>query len=399
MKKIFLMLLFALPLVLCACSGSGKPPKTDPNGTKAPGGTTNAATTTAAKTEAPDEPEKPDVSTLKGAYADDFRIGIALPNNIFNEWSKYGTVITDNFNSFTCENEMKPDALLDREATVANVEANYTEAKVKFTAPKRLIEHAVACGAKVRLHTLVWHSQTPNWFFTEDYTDNGKLVSREVMLQRMENYIKDVLTYFKENYPGLVYAVDVVNEAVDPGTGDANGIRVENSKWYATIGPDFIYYAFLYARKYAAPDMKLFYNDYACMWKPDQILNALSKAKEEGLIDGIGMQSHLDINTSIDMFVNTAKRFCDEGYEVQLTELDVGVPAPTEDNFEKQGRYFENLMKGIVKLRRSGANITAVTVWGLSDGFTWRPNDYPLLFDKALAPKPAFDGFLAASGV
>lgn len=394
MKKLLLFLIFMLPLgVFVGCTpASGKP-----DGAAATGGET---TKTPPPTEQETEPsgDKPeDAPSLYKSYADEFMIGVALPDGVLAEWNKYGGVITQNFNSITCENEMKPDFILDRTATVADVEGNYTSPKVKFSAPSRAVKCAVENGMKMRLHTLVWHAQTPAWFFTEDYTDDGELVSREVMLARMESYIRSVLEYYGENYPGLIYAVDVVNEAFDGGDGDGNGVRMKNNKWYETIGPDYVYWAFYYARKYAPEGARLFYNDYACMWKVDMILGNLKKAKDEGLIDGIGMQSHLSVGDPVPLFCDAIKRFAAAGYEVQLTELDVGIKGDTEANFKAQGKFYRELMTEVVGLRRAGVDITSVTVWGLSDELTWRRGEFPLLLDGELGIKPAYEGFLAAS--
>lgn len=339
-----------------------------------------------------DEPEKP--TTLSGAYSGIFPIGVAVPNAVLSDLGKYGDML-DEFDLLTCENETKPDALLDHAANAADTKKYYTSPKVNFSSAMLAAEYAKSHGKRLRLHTLVWHSQTPAWFFTEDYTDGGAPVSREVMLGRMESYIASVLGYFDEHYPGLIYAVDVVNEAFDVGDGDGDGIRMKNSKWYEVVGPDFVYYAFLYARRYAPEGVKLFYNDYACMWKVDLILKNLSRVKDEGLIDGIGMQAHLSVGDSVTQFLTAAKRFSDEGYEAQLSELDVGVKS--KDEFERQGQFFRSLLSGLVKLKTGGANITAVTVWGISDGNTWRPTEMPLLLNADLSKKPAYEGFIGGA--
>lgn len=327
-------------------------------------------------------------------YKDDFMVGVALPGSIVkNEGKKLRATILDNFNSMTCENEMKPDALLDKAACQANLEETYTNPVVKFDSCAPAVKFALDNGIRIRLHTLVWHSQTPGWFFTEDYTDNGALVSRDVMLARMENYIKTVLTYFDENYPELIYAVDVCNEAFDTGDGDEDGIRMKKNKWYDTVGADYYYQAFVFARKYAPDYMKLFYNDYGCMYKVDSILTHLAQAKEEGLIDGIGMQSHLNITDDIHFkYLGAVKKFCEAGYEVQITELDMGMDEKTDSNIKTQGRKYKVLFSGLKELREEGYNITSVTVWGINDKNTWRSGEYPLLFDEKNEPKPAYAG-------
>ena len=330
---------------------------------------------------------------LAELYQENFPIGIALSGYILQNTEQYGQVILENFNSITCENEMKPDSLLDQAASQANLEDAYLHAAVHFGNCMPAVKFASEHGMKIRFHTLVWHSQTPKWFFTEDYTDEGRLVDRDVMLARMENYIADVLGYFQENYPGLVYAVDVVNEAFDVGDGDETGIRMNKNLWYETVGADYYYQAFVFARKYASKDMKLFYNDYGCMDKADLILEHLARAREEGLIDGIGMQSHLSTDDKIQhKFMLAVKKFCDAGYEVQATELDIGVKEDSDSAFLLQGRKYRSFFKNMKALQEEGYPVTGITVWGLNDDLSWRRDEKCLLFDGDMNPKNAYLG-------
>ena len=340
------------------------------------------------------------VAGLAQLYEENFLIGVALPNYVFSHIEEYEQVILDNFNSITCENEMKPDSLLDKKASQADLENTYLHAAVHFDNCMPAVEFALKHDMKIRFHTLVWHSQTPKWFFTEDYTDDGELVGRETMLARMENYIADVLGYFQENYPGLIYAVDVVNEAFDVGNGDENGIRMKDNLWYDTVGDDFYYQAFVFARRYASEDMKLFYNDYGCMHKTKLILERLKQAKEEGLIDGIGMQSHLSVSDDIRFtFMLAAKEFCEEGYEVQATELDIGVKDSGTGSFRTQGSKYKSFFRVMQNLQEEGWPITNVTVWGLNDALSWRKDEFALMFDGDMEPKPAYLGAMQDESV
>lgn len=72
---------------------------------------------------------------------------------------------------------------------------------------------------RMRGHTLVWHTQAPEWFFREGYEENEPYVDKETMLMRMESYIAQLMTHVQDEYPGVVYCWDVVNEAVDPDRG------------------------------------------------------------------------------------------------------------------------------------------------------------------------------------
>lgn len=337
---------------------------------------------------------------LKDVYQDNFEIGVALPNQVLGEIDKYEQQVLGNFTRITCENEMKPDALLDRTASQNGLPETYENPKVNFERCQPAITYAKEHDMEIRFHTLVWHSQTPKWFFTEDYTDQGALVSREVMLTRMENYIKSVLTYFKEEHPGLIYAVDVVNEVFDVGNGDENGIRMKDNLWYETVGPDYYYHAFEYAQKYASEDMKLYYNDYGCADKVELILKHLKPVQEKGWIDGIGMQAHLSISDRIQYkFMFAVKDFCEAGYEVQATELDIGISEVNESTLMTQARKYRAFFKHMQNLQKEGYPITGITIWGFSDKYTWRDKDYPLLYDEQMNPKPAYLGAMQDASI
>lgn len=346
-----------------------------------------------------------EIPCLYEAYQDYFKIGVALTaNEILNDMK--AEVVIDQFNSITCGNEMKADYLLDREGTLAI--GTETCPVLSFNSCDRMLQFCMDNGIQMRGHTLVWHSQVPNWFFMEGYSNkqDAVFVSREVMLERMENYIRQVVEYVNTNYPGVIYAWDVVNEAILPGDGDEDGMRVSDSLWYQVIGPDFVEKAFEYARKYADPDQKLFYNDFNTyeLSKKLAILKLVEKIKEQGNIDGIGMQSHIGVSSpTLDTFETTIRDFGATGLEVQITELDINLDSNTEEDFMKEGTRYKRLFFTFKNLVDTGAaNITSVTFWGLTDDGSWLNKDgkrYPLLFNTVLETKPAFWGALMDDGI
>lgn len=346
-----------------------------------------------------------ELPSLYEAYTDYFSIGIALTaSELINDLK--AEVIVDQFNSMTCGNEMKPDSLLDREGCVT---IGTEECPVlNFKSCDAMLQFCMDNGIKMRGHTLVWHSQTPDWFFMEGYSNkkDAVMVSKEVMLARMENYIRQVMEYVNTNYPGVVYAWDVVNEAILPGDGDPDGMRVEDSMWYKCIGPEFVEKAFEYARKYAEPDQKLFYNDFNTyeVAKRQAIIKLVEKIQAQGNIDGIGMQSHIGISSpSLDDFETTIRKFAETGLEIQITELDVNLDSNSEEDLFKEGVRYKRIFFLLRNLVDSGAaNITNVTIWGLTDEKSWLNKDglrYPLLFTQFLETKPAFWGVLQDEGI
>lgn len=332
-----------------------------------------------------------DYPSLKEEYKDYFRIGTATSPNLLDK-EPYAKIIKAQYNSMTLGNSFKPDSILDHNKTVRDVEKYMYSPAVKFDAVKTELDFARDNGLTVRGHTLVWHSQTPEWLFYKNYDIGGELADRETMLARMENYIKNVMEWTEENYPGLVRAWDVVNEAADDGGG------MRKSLWYQTVGEDYIEQAFMFARKYAPEGTKLFYNDYNSYQtrKQNDIITFLRPVVEAGNIDGMGMQSHINVNINITLYMAALQKYYDElGLEINVTELDVC--RGKGDNWQQeQGDYYKKFMSEILKLRKNGVPITSVTLWGISDTDSWISSDYPLIFNDDLSRKPAFDGMIEA---
>ncbi|WP_432651621.1 endo-1,4-beta-xylanase [Huintestinicola sp.] len=332
-----------------------------------------------------------DYPSLKEEYKDYFRIGTATTTNLMDK-EPYTKIIKAQYNSMTLGNSFKPDSILDHNKTVRDVEKYMYSPAVKFDAVKTELDFARDNGLTVRGHTLLWHNQTPEWLFYKNYDIGGELADRELMLSRMENYIKNVMEWTEENYPGLVRAWDVVNEAADDGGG------MRKSLWYQTVGEDYIEQAFMFARKYAPEGTKLFYNDYNSYQtrKQNDIITFLRPVVEAGNIDGMGMQSHINVDISISQYMTALQKYYDElGLEINVTELDV-CRGKGDDWQEEQGAYYKEFMSEILKLRKNGIPITSVTLWGISDTDSWISSDYPLIFNDDLSRKPAFDGMIEA---
>lgn len=325
-------------------------------------------------------PNPLDDMTLKDLYADDFKIGIAVQTGSLGS-KPVMDEISSQFNSMTLENASKPDALLRMKESKEGLPGTYTDPVVDVDGLASYMKFAKENGIAVRFHTLLWHSQTPAWLFTEDYTVGGAKVSREVMLKRMESYIRQVMTLMEEKYPGQVYCYDVVNEAIDPGHGDPDGLRTA-SFWYEVVGRDFMNYAFEYARKYAPEGVDLYYNDYNCYMKTKEIINVLKPILEAGNIDGIGMQSHMTASQNVERtIVGPAAEFTAAGFKVQLTELDIGIEKETETNLELQAIKYKVLFKKVREAKQSGKiDLDCITVWGLYDSASWRADEYPLMY-------------------
>jgi len=329
---------------------------------------------------------------LKTAYEPYFKIGAAISR--WNLHTKaHMKLLTAQFNSFTCENDMKPMYYLDQDENKSDPEKYNLAPALTFEHAIPYLEFAKEQGIAMRGHTLVWHNQTPKWFFCEKYNEMYPFADRETILARLESYIHGVLDFVQTNYPGIIYAWDVVNEIVDEGA-------FRKSIWSKTVGDDFFIKAFEYARKYVAPGVDLFYNDYetALDWKRDFIIkNVLAPLMGKKLVDGMGMQSHLlmdhpdfnDYRTALEMYGAL-------GLKIHVTELDMHNADPSDESMHALALRYKELFRIYLDAKKSGkANITSVTFWNLLDENSWlsgfrRETSYPLLFHGKCEAKEAY---------
>lgn len=343
----------------------------------------------------PVEPENPPVEVgdagLKDIFSKYFRFGTCVSPNELNTGADF---IKKNYNSITPENELKPDALLQQQASISG--GDNTHAVVSLDRAAQTLKFCEDNNIPLRGHTFVWYSQTPDWFFREGFQSSGAYVSADIMNKRLENFIKDTFEALATEYPKLdVYSYDVCNElflndggglrpAGDAGSGGSNWTRIYSDD-------SFIINAFKYARKYAPAGCKLYINDYNeyITAKTNDIYDIAMKLKEQGLIDGIGMQSHLATNyPSASLYKTALKKFLSTGLEVQITELDITVSDnDTAGQTELYKAIFEMAME-------NSANIPTVTIWGTCDNYSWRASQNPLLFSQGYQPKDPYNAIV-----
>ena len=338
---------------------------------------------------------------LKEAFAGyGFRVGNILNYKTVNDSAIKANYIKD-FNAIEGENETKPDATL-----VKNGSTN-TDVKVSLNSSAAIADFCIKNGMGFRGHTLAWHSQTPQWFFKDNWQDGGNWVSESVMKQRLESYIKNIFAAFKSQYPTLdLYAYDVVNEAVSDDsnrTKNNGGARVPGygngaSPWVQVYGDNgFIEDAFTFARKYAPSTCKLFYNDYNEYWdhKRDCIINTILKPlKAKGLIDGMGMQSHVPANATgfagTDSYLQAMDMYLALGLEVQVTELDISVESG-KYSYTDQANKYKAIFKHAMEVNTNGTTpgkVTLIQMWGPNDANSWlSAGSNALLYDSSNQPK------------
>ncbi len=327
----------------------------------------------------------------------------------------------------TMENEFKPDFIFAWTKPSKLTEFRGEDGKLyevpanmpSFKQMDSILSDMKKLGLKLRGHTLVWHSQTPAWFFQKNYSRNNEteLVSPAEMNARMEWYIKSVLEHVAEwekknnNGEHMILAWDVVNEAASDNATDSRFLRDQSSsKWFAIYqDPTFIVNAFRYANKYAPKDVKLVYNDYGCASVNKnkaicKIIDAI-QAAPDARIDAAGMQTHIGINDSAKDFEKAVQNFLAKGINVQITEMDVANGSSSYNAMKLKDCYKTWFTMFIRNRKLPGKNgIEGVTLWGVRDEWTWLNSmhkghtQYPLLFKgKDFECKPAFYGVIEAA--
>lgn len=320
------------------------------------------------------------IPSLCEKYRDFFPIGAAVSPRVLK--SADSILIINQYNSLVAENHMKPMWIQPKENTFIFENADYVAAFAK--------RH----NMKLRGHTLVWHNQTPDWFFKE----GDQPASKEVLKERMHKHIQTIVSRYKDS----VYGWDVVNEAVSEKKGEY--LR-STSPWYKIFGEEFIELAFRYARE-ANPKAMLFYNDFNS-WQPekrDKIIRLVKSLQEKGIkVDGIGMQGHWKIGSPTKEQIETAiDMYSALGVTVQITEFDVSIYQSDQDKqvemtpeLEQQQADYYQMCFEVFRSRKD--KISGVTFWGAADNYTWLNNfpvrgrkNYPLIFDIKLQPKKGF---------
>jgi endo-1,4-beta-xylanase len=354
---------------------------------------------------------KEEADTLKDAYADAFLFGVAVNDDIVaGRDARSQALVPLHFNAITAENVMKNEVIHPRPRVY------------DFAAADAFVDFGEKHDMFIVGHTLVWHNQTPEWFFQDA---NGKPNSREAQIERMRGYIEVVAG----RYAGRVDAWDVVNEVIDEDGG------YRPTTWVKAIGDgdELVRLAFSFAQRYA-PGTELYYNDFNA-WRPekrDGIVRMVKMLQAAGIrIDGIGMQGHWGLNYPSTEHIEAAiDAYAAMGLKVMITELDVDVLPLTKEGqiigtgmahpqFQREEfkRFLDPYPDGLPAdveqrlsdryaelfriFQRKRDRISRVSLWGVHDGMSWKNDypipsrtNYPLLFDRERQPKPALDAVL-----
>lgn len=371
-----------------------------------------------------------DLPSLAEIYAEYFLFGNILePALIENNPSDVLEMFIHQYNAVTAENAMKPEAISgggDQDVRPDALVLDGARAMVTFAE-----EH----GLYMVGHTLIWHQQSAPWQYRDP--DTGNFLTRAEAMENMRWFIEQYAGYFE----GRIDAWDVVNEVfTNNGNPNATSDGPDDSyvfetglwqralrnyaPWYhafangADVGEggwDYIYYAFVFARRYA-PSTTLIYNDFneEMPAKRDAIASMVEQLNERWmndlannpayedanhpdygrpLIEAIGMQAHYNQGTNLQFVREALERFAETGAQIHITELDIQIttvviPYEMMDiHLEQQANMFAQLFAMYMEF---ADYIDRVSIWGREDGSSWRGYNGATHFDRHLEAKPSF---------
>lgn len=375
------------------------------------------------------------LSELAASYG--FKMGTVYNTKTATD-KKYGELMKYHFNSMTAANEMKAYSMLNEAGSKEKYVDENSMPAINFENADIIMDFAKENGIKVRGHVLVWDADMCDWFFREGYDTNKGYASKEVVTARLKNYIEQVLVHFEQEYPGVIYCWDVVNEAVSDANGehvdgDARMVRTTRdgkvNRFYEILGDHYVEDAFKYTyeiiqeQKKTYPgmaDIKLYYNDFSTFYptKRDaicELVKSINQTLSDGeggyveLCNGVGMQSYIGgfgqqpgcmNDNDIDLVKEAIGKFADCGVEVQVTELAVRNYQGDEATLQTHGEFYKKLFQTYIDINKERADkpLKAVSIWGIVDRPDMAESDYSYrmngtycgLFDEKLGVKPSF---------
>ncbi|WP_007025893.1 endo-1,4-beta-xylanase [Saccharomonospora iraqiensis] len=314
-----------------------------------------------------------------------FRIGSAVAGgghhaeqpypDPFGSDTRYRRELAAQFDSLSPENQMKWEYLRPEPGVY------------DFDAADAIVDFAERNGQVVRGHTLLWHSQNPEWLEQGDFTAD-----------ELRTMLREHITTVVGRYAGRIQQWDVANEIFD----SQGALRTEENIWIRELGPGIIADAFRWAHE-ADPEADLFFNDYGVAGtnaKSDAYYALITDLRDEGVpVHGFSAQAHLSLSYGFpaDMEDNL-RRFDDLGVATAVTELDVRMElpdsgVPTRDQLGRQADYYGRALTACLNV--DGCD--SFTIWGVPDRYSWVPVFFEgqgaatVLWDD-YSPKPAYHG-------
>jgi endo-1,4-beta-xylanase len=260
--------------------------------------------------------------------------------------------------------------------------------KYNFEPGDRIAGFARSNGIKLRGHNLLWNRTefTPQWL-----RDSLATLSAPEVERYLREYVRQVCTHYGDQ----VISWDVVNETIDPKTGE-----VRETPFTRVLGFDALRITYEAAREHA-PGTQLVYNDYMG-WEAGiethraGVLRLLERLRSSNVpVDALGIQSHLGNDGDIHSGQHKEwQAFVDQavgmGYRLLITELDVNDKALPQD-IRARDAQAAAVVREYLDLMLSYRELDQVLCWGMVDSYSWLQGYSPRSDKTPQRPNP-YDG-------
>ncbi|QXT36365.1 endo-1,4-beta-xylanase [Sphingomonas sanguinis] len=291
----------------------------------------------------------------------------------------YGAIVARECAVLVPENEMKVYVL------------GNDPAHLNFGPADRIAGFARDNRMKLRGHTLLWNY--------EKYISPA--LAETVTKTGAEKWLRSYIAAVAGHFGDQIYSWDVVNETIDPKTGEVRGTVFDKA-----LGFDVFKIAYEAAREHA-PHAQRVYNDYMS-WEVGNethragVLRLLERFRKENVpVDALGIQSHLGNDGSHSKVQRAEwKRFLDSvtamGYRLLITEFDINDREMAKDITQRDAQV-ASVAKSYLDMMLSYPQLDQLLCWGLWDKHSWLNGfapradglpQRPLPYDDALKPKP-----------
>lgn len=240
-----------------------------------------------------------------------------------------------------------------------------------------MVDYAMANGFKMRGHTLLWVPEKwyPAWLMKHDFGPRPA----EAAAAMLTDHVRTVCGRYGEK----VYSYDVVNEAVDPETGN-----IRDTPLTRAMGGEAMLDLMFHTAKEAAPHAQLVYNDYMSWERGTEdethiagVLKLLEGFRKRGTpVHALGIQSHIRLlkPLSVAEIVRESegpwRRFLDSvvamGYGLEITEFDVN-DRMAPDDIAVRDRMVADYARAYLDVMLDYSQLRDVVAWGMVDKYSW----------------------------
>jgi endo-1,4-beta-xylanase len=272
-----------------------------------------------------------------------------------------------------------------------------------------IADYAARHKFKLRGHTLFWTPAKwyPKWRAETHFRSAGEAG------QLLASHVRTVCRRYGER----IYSYDVVNEAVQPETGEIRDTNVTRA-----LGGEAFLDLMFHTVRAEAPRAQLVYNDYMSWERNSEdethmrgVLKLLQGFRRRGTpVDALGVQSHIRLleHRPVADIVRESegpwRRFLDEvvgmGYQLVITEFDVNDrTAPTA--IAQRDRMVADYAKAYLDVMLGYPQLRDILCWGMVDRYSWlegfdpRTDKQPKRgtpYDARFRPKPLRQAIAAA---